>query len=86
MRKAIPLNILIFLQKLFRFTLIHAAKFSAKTVLMEKLLQNNSNSIDFEHSKLGKYFQSCPLNGEEIRNDENIFHLDPLNRIACIFS
>ena len=59
-RKAIPLNILIFLQKLFRFTLIQAAKFSAKTVLMEKLLQNNSNSIDFEYSRLGKYFQSCP--------------------------
>ena len=33
------------------YTLIQAAKFSAKTVLMAKLLQNNSNLNDFEFSR-----------------------------------
>ena len=32
-------------------TLIQAAKFSAKTVLLAKLLQNNSNLNDFEYSR-----------------------------------
>ena len=32
-------------------TLIHFAKFSAKIVLMAKLLQNNSNLNDFEYSR-----------------------------------
>ena len=32
-------------------TLIWAAKFSAKTVSMPKLLQNNSNLNDFEYSR-----------------------------------
>ena len=32
-------------------TLIHFAKFSAKIVLMAKLLQNNSNLNDFEQSR-----------------------------------
>ena len=32
-------------------TLIQAAKFQAKTVLVAKLLQNNSNLNDFEYSR-----------------------------------
>ena len=32
------------------YTLIRFVKFSAKTVLMAKLLQNNSNLNDFEYS------------------------------------
>ena len=33
------------------YTLIQAATFSAKTVLLAKLLQNNSNLNDFEYSR-----------------------------------
>ena len=33
------------------FNTTQAAKFSAKTVLMAKLLQNNSNLNDFEYSR-----------------------------------
>ena len=33
------------------FTLFQAAKFSAKTVLMPKLLQNDSNLNDYEYSR-----------------------------------
>ena len=35
----------------WHITLIQAAKFSAKTVLMAKLLQNNSNLNDYEYSR-----------------------------------
>ena len=34
-----------------QYTLIQAAKFTAKTLLMAKLLQNNSNLNDFEYSR-----------------------------------
>ena len=36
---------------MYVLTLIRFAKFSAKNVLMAKLLQNNSNVNDFEYSR-----------------------------------